>query len=282
MTTQNPSKAATSEDDRTYILGTDQRELDRLRTQHQVWVSRMLSLCERAEIHAGHVVLDLGCGPGYASMDLARVVGQTGRVIARDQSRPFLAFLNAESKRRGLDNIEISHGPAEDIALGPGSIDACYARWLFCWLDDAQAMLQRVADALKPGGVVLMQEYLDWATMSILPDSDIFNRMVDACMNAWRVGGVTINITRHLPEMANAAGLKIEHFQPQERLGRIGSLEWQWMDGFYASYLPRLVERGLFDPVDHEAFQAEWRSRTKDGRSFVCTPMMADVILRKP
>lgn len=279
MHTQAPAPGT---DEQPYILGTDQLELDRLRTQHQVWLGRMLSFCELAKLQAGHTVLDLGCGPGYTSMDLARIVGPSGRIIARDQSRPFLSHLEQETRRLGLQNIEVSHGPAESLDLPDNTLDAVYTRWLLCWLDDPGSVVQRLARALKPGGAVLMQEYLDWASMSIIPDSVIFNRMVDACMNGWRESNITINITREIPNIARACGLSIEHFQPQERIGRVGSLEWQWMDGFYASYLPRLVQRGLFDAADHEAFKQEWQQRAADGDSFVCTPMMADVILRKP
>ncbi len=144
-----------------YILGTDREELERLRFQHQVWVKEAYALWERAGLKAGDAVLDLGCGPGFTSFELAWVVGPKGRVIARDQSRPFLDFLAREREHLGLMQVEPSLGPVEELELPREELDAAYARWLFCWLPDAGAVLERVARALKPRGAVVLQDYLD-------------------------------------------------------------------------------------------------------------------------
>src|SRR5688572_11013066 len=153
-----------------YILGTDREELERLRFQHQVWVKEAYALFEEAGLRAGQRVLDLGCGPGYTTFELAHVVGPRGRVIARDVSARFLAALERERARLGLPQVEPSLGPVEELALPDGALDAAYARWLFCWLADPLPALQRVARALKPGGVLCLQEYVDWGAMRLMPD----------------------------------------------------------------------------------------------------------------
>src|SRR5262247_4321582 len=85
-----------------YVLGTDDGELQRLGFQHRVWSAPAFALWERAGVHAGASVLDVGCGPGYGSMDLARLVGEHGRVLGVDLSERFLEHLRAEARRRGL------------------------------------------------------------------------------------------------------------------------------------------------------------------------------------
>ena len=67
-------------DEAEYILGTDHDEASRLRFQHEAWVRHAHALWERAGLRAGDVVIDLGCGPGYTSFDLARVVGPEGPI----------------------------------------------------------------------------------------------------------------------------------------------------------------------------------------------------------
>jgi SAM-dependent methyltransferase len=69
-----------------YILGTDRDELRRLELQHEVWLADARAICTRAGFAPGHTLLDLGCGPGYASFELAHIVGPTGKIIARDKS----------------------------------------------------------------------------------------------------------------------------------------------------------------------------------------------------
>ena len=268
--------------DREYILGTDQVELDRLRNQHQTWLEQAYAVFERAGLRAGQTLLDLGCGPGFTTVELARLVGPAGRVIALDESERFVAFLDAERERLGLPQIEPRLGRAEALDLPAESLDGAYARWLFCWLADPAAVLAAVAAALRPGGVLVLQEYLDWGAKKLVPRGPAHDRVVAACMASWPAGGATIDIAEHLPTLAARCGLRLEHFRPVARLGRVGSLEWRWLTEFYESYLPRLVERGLLTRDELEAWRAEWSAREAEGRSFVYTPTMADAILRKP
>ncbi len=261
-----------------YILGTDREELERLRVQHEVWREQALDLFRRAGFAGGASVLDLGCGPGYTSVELARVVGPSGRVIARDASAGFVAHLAREVERLGLAQVAPSVGPVEELELEASSLDGAYARWLLCWLPDPGAALARVAAALRPGGVVALQEYLDWAAMKLVPRCAAFDRAVDACMRSWER---PIDVGEELPALAASCGLRVEDFRPVARAGGPGSPEWTWLGGFFESYLPRLVARRLFDGPDLAAFRRAWRQRTEDGVSRVVAPVMVDAVLRR-
>lgn len=264
-----------------YILGTDPVELERLRFQHQAWVRQAYELFERGGLRAGQRVLDLGCGPGFTTLELAHVVGPTGRVLAVDQSARFLATLRRECARLALTQVEPRLSGVEELELAPASLDAAYARWLFCWLPDPVVVLGHVARALKPEGVLLFQEYVDWGAMRLFPQAPAFARVVEACLASWRAGGATIDFAAEVPGLAPRAGLVLEHFQPRARLGRVGSLEWRWLDQFFHLYLPKVVERGLLTEPELEAWRVEWAARAAEGSSYVATPTVADVILRK-
>ncbi|MSR62832.1 MAG: methyltransferase domain-containing protein [Planctomycetes bacterium] len=264
-----------------YILGTDALELERLRFQHQVWVRAAYELFERAQLGAGQTVLDLGCGPGFTTFELAHVVGPSGRVIARDISARFIATLRHECARLHLRHVEPSLGPVEELALDDGSLDAAYARWLFCWLADPAPALERVARALKPGGVLLLQEYVDWGALRMFPHGPAFARAVQAALASWKAGGATIDFAARAPELAPRFGFALEHFAPRARIGRVGSLEWRWIDTFFRIYLPKVVERGLLTQQEFEAWLSEWEQRAAAGATWVQTPTVADVILRR-
>ena len=265
-----------------YILTTEPAEIERLRLQHHAWVAQAYAIFARAGLSAGDVVLDLGCGPGFTSFELAMVVGPRGRVIARDESARFLEWLAAERDRRGLAQVEPSLGKVEELDLAPESLDAAYARWLFCWLAEPEIALARVARALKPGGAVLLQEYLDWGRMKLLPRSRVFELGVEACMESWRKGGGTIDFAALVPTLAAACRLDVESFQPVARIGAVGSLEWRWVGGFFRSYLPKLVEQGAFHAADLAAWEAEWSRRESAGEGYCYAPTMVDGVLRKP
>lgn len=264
-----------------YILGTDPHELARLRLQHHAWTQRTFAFWERAGIAAGHRVLDLGCGPGYTSIDLARIVGPTGRVIASDQSSRFLAWLDAERDALGLTQIETLTSPAETIALEPDSLDFAYGRWILCWLADPGATIARIARALRPGGAYLAHEYLDWGAMKLVPKNELFERVVAASTAAWPKLGATIDLAERLPELAAAHGLVLESFVPSARLGRIGSLEWQWVPGFLRTWVPKLSRDGLLDPDLSAAWLIEHERLERDRTSWLLPPIMSEAILRR-
>src|SRR5262245_14213149 len=92
--------------ERDYVLGTHDEEIDRLALQHSVWRSRATAAWRRAGFTRGQTLIDVGCGPGYATFDLADLVGPAGRVVAVDRSRRFLDVLERGARARGLDTIE--------------------------------------------------------------------------------------------------------------------------------------------------------------------------------
>ena len=75
------------EDSNAYILGTDKEELNRLELQHSIWSSESHAGWKTAGFKTGDSLLDLGCGPGSCSVELAKIVGPEGRVIGIDRSR---------------------------------------------------------------------------------------------------------------------------------------------------------------------------------------------------
>ena len=65
-----------------YVLGSHAIERERLERQHAIWRDAMLSSWDRAGFGPGQRLLDLGCGPGFASCELAERVGPAGQVLA--------------------------------------------------------------------------------------------------------------------------------------------------------------------------------------------------------
>jgi len=144
--------------ERDYVLGTETDEIERLGLQHRVWRPRMLDAFRRAGIGPGKTVLDIGCGPGWASVDLAELVGPAGRVIAIERSARFLAHLADQAAARGLFNIEIREQDVADEPLGAAMADALWCRWVLCFLPVPRSTIGHIARALKPGGTAVFHE----------------------------------------------------------------------------------------------------------------------------
>ncbi len=97
-------------DEREYALGTNAAEIVRLGVQHRLQAASAIALWERANIRAGQTVLDLGCGPGYTSADLAGIVTSSGKVVAIDQSALFIEHLKRRQELLGDTTIDARVG----------------------------------------------------------------------------------------------------------------------------------------------------------------------------
>ena len=87
---RDPDQIPDQPADQPYVLGTHGEELERLRFQHELWRPLAEAAWERADLRAGERVLDLGAGPGFAAMDLARRVGPQGQVLALEHSPAYV------------------------------------------------------------------------------------------------------------------------------------------------------------------------------------------------
>src|SRR5687767_700001 len=90
-----------------YLLGMEPDEIQRLEQQHAVWRDLTNKVWNLAAFGKGQTLIDLGSGPGFTSVELADIVGQSGRVIAVDSSKPATDYLQAMVDLRGIGNVEV-------------------------------------------------------------------------------------------------------------------------------------------------------------------------------
>jgi ubiquinone/menaquinone biosynthesis C-methylase UbiE len=107
----------------------------------------------------GDWVADVGAGSGYYSMRLSRAVGPEGRVFAEDISESSMRLLSARTKAFELLNLEIVKGDADDPKLPPNRVAAILVVDAYHHFEQVQPMLNRLLQALKPGGRLLIADY---------------------------------------------------------------------------------------------------------------------------
>lgn len=278
-TTQGDTPAAPRE----YVLGTNPAELQRLGFQHRLWSRAAHQLWTRAGIRPGHRVLDVGAGPGFASLDLAQIVGPSGHVLGIDESEPFIAFANDQARVRHLNHASFAVADAAQLdtleQVEPGTFDIAYCRWLLCFVPDPEAVVAAIARALKPGGKLLVQDYFRYDTMCVAPRSEVFEAVIAAIAKSWRDHGGNPDIMGTLPTFAVNRGLRVEHI---DRLdpgpARPGTTMWHWPDTFWGIFLPRLAELGFITPEQHAAFLAEWKSLSANPAAYMHLPPMYELI----
>jgi SAM-dependent methyltransferase len=110
-------------------------------------------------IQRGTTVADIGAGSGYMTVRLARAVGNTGRVYATDIQPGMLELLQKNVARARLTNIVPILGAIDDPRLPPESLDLALMVDVYHELSQPQRMLQRIREALKPTGRLVLTEY---------------------------------------------------------------------------------------------------------------------------
>lgn len=263
--------------ERDYVLGTHDAEIARLQLQHRVWRARMLDAWRRAGITQGQTVVDVGSGPGYASLDLAEIVGPKGRVVAVERSARFLDVL----RHAGASNVTTIEGDITETPIGERVADAAWCRWVFSWLTKPKRGIASIARAMKPGGIVVFHEYLNYATWTLAPHDPAFSAFVQAVIDSVAKTGANIDSAVALPNMLEEAGFEIVSLTPIIDIVVPNNYVWHWPVAFARGFREKLVADGLLTASQAaDAIAAIDRAESKGGTRMV-TPMVLEIIARR-
>ena len=109
-------------------------------------------------IEEGMTVLDVGCGPGFFSIEMAQMVGKSGRVIAADLQDGMLERLRDKIHRTELEErITLHKCPEGRIGISD-NVDFALAFYMVHEVPNQQEFFDEVRSILKPGGLVLIVE----------------------------------------------------------------------------------------------------------------------------
>ncbi len=264
-----------------YVLGTHDAELTRLGLQHRIWRPHASAAWKRAGITLGHRVLDVGCGPGYAALDLAELTGPDGRVIAVDRSRRFLEALEASASARSIGNIETHELDLDEHELPSASVDAAWSRWVYAFVRHPEALLDKVLARVRPGGVLVMHEYIDYRAWRVSPRQPAFERFVEQVIESWREHGGEPDVGLDLPRWLTLRGCRSVETRTIGEIAEPGDPLWAWPDAFVEVGLARLVELGRVSAEEASSVRSAWASTASTPGAFVITPTVIEVIARR-
>ncbi len=109
-------------------------------------------------IKEGMTVLDFGCGPGYFTIDMAQMVGKSGRVIAADLQEGMLQKLRKKIQETELEERITLHRCEENQIGLAEKVDFALAFYVLHEIPDQGAFFKELASILQPGGLVFIVE----------------------------------------------------------------------------------------------------------------------------
>ena len=209
----------------------------------------------------GERIADVGCGPGFYTIELLEEVGSSGSVVGIDVSAQMLAA--AARRCSGHDNVEFLEADVTTLPVEDGSFDGALCVQVLEYVDDPTAALAEMRRALRAGGRVVVWD-VDWSTVSIHSTSPERTHRV---LRLWDGHLAHPAMPRTLTARLREAG-----FDDVRVAGHTFATAELTHDAYGGSALP-IVEQyvaGLGDAAaeDAHAWAAEMRELGENGRFF--------------
>ena len=154
-------------------------------------------------LRRGMSLLDVGCGPGTITFDLARRVAP-GRVVGVDLSADVIEEASHAARAAGVDAVDLVVGDFRE--LDQGTFDVVHAHQVLQHLSDPVGALRAMGRLARPGGVVAVRDS-DYPAMLWAPASDGLERWRGIYLAVTRRNRAHADAGRHLLGWAHRAGL---------------------------------------------------------------------------
>ena len=280
MTSPTEAGPLSATPDKDYVFGTADDEIQRLKLQHVVWRPETTAAWKAAQFARGQTLLDVGCGPGHATMDLADIVGPKGQIIAIDQSQRFLDYLEQTARDRRIENIRTINHDLATYDFDGIQADGAWLRWVLAFIPHPERVIERLARAIKPGGRVVIHEYYAYETWKLIPPSVAHIHFVEKVITTWRESGGEPNIALQLPAMLESVGFEIIGLRTITEIISPRDHRWNWPATFVVSGTERLVELGHFTRDEANVVRRDFERAAREGSRMV-TPGLGEIIARK-
>ena len=110
-----------------------------------------------SHLRSGQRLLDVGCGPGTLTIDLARIVSP-GEVVGIDTVQEVVDEARALAAECAVGNVSFRTGDFRDAGLQPASFDVVHAHQVLQHLQDPVGALAVMASLVRPGGIVAARD----------------------------------------------------------------------------------------------------------------------------
>lgn len=245
-----------------YVIRGGLEGRERLRVLARVMKPYSNGLLDRLGAIDGHACLDVGCGGGDVTLDLARRVAPHGHVVGVDLDEVKLRLAREEAVLQDVTNVQFRLLDIRQEPL-PATFDIVYARFLLTHLSDPASAVRTFYAHLKPGGRVAVED-IDFTGHFSHPDLPALHRYMDLYSATVRKRGGDPNIGPRLASLLMDAGFADVDVHVVQPVGRVGE----------AKLVSPLTMENIADAVlaDGLATVAEIESIVNDLYAFAADP----------
>lgn len=157
-------------------------------------------------------ILDVGCGPGTISIDLAANYVSQGKVLATDYTGDVLKTAKASADEQGVENINFEQADIHNLPYANDTFDVVHAHQVLQHITDPVKALQEMLRVVKPGGYVAARD-TDYESFEWYPDIDGMSFWKQKYLEVARANGGDPMIGKYLHAVARKAGYDPENLE---------------------------------------------------------------------
>jgi ubiquinone/menaquinone biosynthesis C-methylase UbiE len=261
-----------------YVIrgGTDDRA--RLALLASARRASTVELLHVSGLREGMHCLDLGCGAGAVTHEIADLIGETGSVVGVDMDDEILAIARHTARDKGLSNVEFRKADVNDWDE-PSSYDFVYSRFLLQHLSRPVDLLRRMWRAVRPGGVLAVED-ADFDGLFCEPDNDGFRFYKTMYMRALTENGGDPAAGRRLLRHFLNAGIDRAELRMSQTASSTGETK-RLSVATLAATAHSIVEAGLATEAEVTAAIGDLALFTDDSGTVIGDPRTFQVYARR-
>jgi 2-polyprenyl-3-methyl-5-hydroxy-6-metoxy-1,4-benzoquinol methylase len=234
-------------------------------------------------LREGCELLDVGCGPGSLTIDLAQRT-PAGRVVGVDLSEAVIAEARATAEAAAVPNVSFIAGDFRSVELEPASFDVVHAHQVLQHLRDPVGALAAMGDLVRDGGLVAVRDS-DYSGMIWSPASSDLDRWLQIYLDVTRQNGAEANAGRWLLAWTRAAGFRdVTYTSSTWSFATEETRRWWaelWAERTVASsFAEQAVAYGMATAAELAEVSAGWREWANDPAAVFVIPH-GEIIARR-
>jgi SAM-dependent methyltransferase len=264
--------------------------------QAEIYASPTEVLLRSAGITAGMRVLDVGCGAGDVAMQVAKLVGAGGSVVAVDNDPDVVALARRRAEELGVLNVRFQVSDLLDLQLdvpdwesdgrldqGLGKpVDAVVGRLILMHLDDPVAAVRHLATVVRPGGVITFQDFNTTRARSV-PAAPLLTRCMEWAVSGLIAAGRPADPGEQLAAILHEAGLPTaETLALGPATADPGSPYYDYLVATISSLLPMIEKTGTTaDDIDLPTLTQRLRAEARRHQTVCYLPELTGAWTRR-
>jgi ubiquinone/menaquinone biosynthesis C-methylase UbiE len=234
-------------------------------------------------LKSGDRLLDVGCGPGTITMDLAELVAP-GPVVGIDRSPEVIGRAREAAEARALSNLTFAIGDVYNLDFGDDSFDVVYAHQVLQHLSDPTRALKEMRRVLRDGGWLAVRDG-DYGEFTWSPPSDGLTRWMELYHQITRRNDAEADAGRYLAEWVESSGFdSLERSRSDWTYESVEEREWWadlWADRvLYSEFARQGLEYGLTTSDELSAISDAFRAWS-DSDDGIFVVVHEEVLARK-